>query len=424
MTTMDVSALTMVGVSYRGCVDELRDRLYLTEDQLPSALAALRPPVAEEALIVSTCDRIQLFARFGADTEPAKVIAELLTRHSGLGADLIQPSVERLDGPAAVRHLFRIASSLDSRVVGEPQVLGQVKEAHRVARASGHIGATLEPVLQAAYEAAKRVRTETEVAEGPVSIAAAAEHAARELHGDLGACRAVLLGVGEMGVLLARHLAREGRGGVRTLTVMDRNARRAEVIARDLGSHFEVIAEDESDLPDADILISAVGSGRRTIAPEAVRALLRRRRRKPVLLVDLAVPNDVDPAVGRIDEAFLFDLDALERVALHGKARRDAAAVAGEAIVDAEVEGFLARETEREAVPAIRRLRDRFEAERQRLLSERPGASADELSRLLVGRLLHGPSTELRRMARDGDLDAATETLIERLFGTTSSRTD
>jgi glutamyl-tRNA reductase len=406
--------LLVIGANHRTSSGSIRDLLCSVDSEMPAIQTRLKAAGLDQFLWLSTCDRVEVVA-VDADTgRAASIVTAMLAERSGMVPAALEPHLFMATGEAAVRHLFAVACSLDSQVVGEPHVLGQIKAAHREAVEADTIGPELEAVLQAAYNAAKRVRTETAIAERPVSIAAAAVQIAREIHGDLDRCEAVLIGLGDMGTLMADSLR---DAGVTRLTVADRVDRRAEAAARRLDGHYVPMADLENALAAADIVVTAAGLGRYILALELMTAVLRRRRRRPVFVIDTAIPGDVDPAVGDLEGAFVYDLADLERVALEGRAVREAAAVAAWAIVDEALAAFRRGRLERAAVPAVAALRRHFETERARLLAEQGSLDAAEATRLLVNRLLHPPSEMLRAMAAARDCDQpAVEKLLRRLF--------
>ncbi|MBU2089473.1 MAG: glutamyl-tRNA reductase, partial [Alphaproteobacteria bacterium] len=304
---------TVAGFNHRGCPVALREQIYVEDVEQPEMLARFREAGVAEILILSTCDRVELW--MAGDEATALAALDQLVAAAGLDPAVLAGYRHLITGEAALRHAFAVAASLESQVIGEPQVLGQVKAAHRLARDIGMVGPVLEPVLQAAYQAAKRVRTETAIGERPVSLAAAACQLARDVQGDLSRCAALLLGTGEMGEFLTAQLLAAGLGRV---TVIGRTARRAEAVARRLGGHFATLEELPQALPAADIVVACHGEGRYTLSADSVEGALRQRKRRPVFLIDLAVPGDIEPSVNRLDDAFLYDLGELEQVALDG----------------------------------------------------------------------------------------------------------
>jgi len=405
--------LLLVGASHRGATAALRERLFLDEGAAPAILQRLKQEGFAQALAVVTCDRCELYVFHPNPDRGAERLREVLAAAAGLAPELVSAQLFERRGVTALRHLFSVASSLDSPVLGEPQVLGQLKANHRAAIEAGLIGPELEAMLQAAYLAAKRVRNETPLAEQPVSMATAAIAVAHELFGDLGRCSALLLGIGEMGEMMASELQ---KGGLGRLTVMHPVTARAELVARRLSGHFRDWADLDATLAGADIVIAALGTGRVAITKTAVKAALKARRQKPMLLFDAALPPDIDFAVGELDDAFRYDLDDLERLAMEGRSTRGNTAETAARILAEETAGFEIRRAERAAVPALTALRAHFEAERQKALAE-AGSNAEEATRRLVNRLLHGPNTALKAIAAEGRDASFLTALIERLFG-------
>ena len=408
-----VQELLLVGASHRSATAALRERLFLDHDAAPPILQRLKQAGFAQALAVVTCDRCELYV-FHADPEQgAARLREVLAATAGLAPELVSSQLFERRGVTALRHLFSVAASLDSPILGEPQVLGQLKANHRAAIEAGLIGPELEAMLQAAYLAAKRVRNETPLAGQPISMATAAIGVARELFGDLGRCSALLLGIGEMGEMMATELQ---KGGLARLAVMHPVTARAEMVARRLSGHFRDWADLDAALTGADIVIAALGTGRVAITKAAVKTALKARRQKPMLLFDAALPPDIDLAVGELDDAFRYDLDDLERLAMEGRSTRGNAAETAARILAEETAGFEARRAERAAVPALTALRAHFEAERQKALAE-AGGDAEEATRRLVNRLLHGPNTALKAIAAEGRDASSLRALVERLFG-------
>ena len=410
----DWPALVVVGANHRSASVALRERLLVDDDELGALYKHLRAAGIDQALLLSTCDRVEVHAVHGDRNLVSGAVTGILGGHAGIDPVELAAGFYTLEGTAAARHLFAIAASLDSLVIGEPNVLGQLKASHRIAQAAGMIGAELDGLLQAAYGTAKRVRGETAIGERPVSIAAAALEVAREVHGDLRPCAGLLVGLGEMGEMVARKLLDGGLGG---LVVSHRTAARAEPLARALGANvipFEALGEA---LAAADIVISCAGLGAYTVTFEAMAEALDRRRRRPVFVIDLAAPRDADPAIESLDGAFLYDGADLEGVARAGLAEREAVAAEAWRIVDEGLAAYGRTRAMRAAAPAVGALRERFEALRQDVLAEVGDADAETATRLLINRLLHDPSQALRDLAADdGDGDGDGGRLLRQLF--------
>lgn len=410
----DLHRFAVVGVNHRTCPDAIREQLFVADEELPVVLRSLRVFGVEEAMPLSTCDRVEVAGIFPNPEEARSVIAKILCAPVGLDPVLLEPLLYRHVGGDAVAHLFRVAASLDSQVIGEPQILGQMRAGHRLARSLKSSGPLLDAIMSAAFEAAKQARRETRIAEGPVSIAAAALSIARDVHGQLDKTQALLIGSGELGVILAEQL-HAGHGT--PVTVIDRISRRGEATARNIDARHRDYGELASALTEADIVISAVGEGRTILTADMLQSALQKRRYRPMFLVDLSVPPDIDPAINRIDEAFLFDIEDLERAAAEGQHARQVEAERARQLVDAAVARFLAAQSGRIAAPAIVRLRHHLETMRTVLLEEQPNLSAEEATRLLLNRIMHGPSEHLRHLAATDTLDDRTVSILEALFG-------
>lgn len=406
-------ALAIIGISHRTAGLDLREALAPPPDRLGERLALFDAAGLSEGLLLATCDRVELIGLGGAETMRAAFRA--LERAAGLGVDATLAARYHLTGPAALTHLCRVASALDSQIIGEPFVLGQLHDAHRAAIATGKAGPGLERFLAAAYHCAKRVRAETRIGEKPVGVAACALTLAREVHGEIAPLSAVLLGCGEMGEYLAGEFVAAGLG---RMVVACRIEALARDSARRLGARAALLSALPELLPDTDLVISAIGAGRWSLEPDQLNTALRRRRRRPILLFDAAMPADLPPGLATVEGAYAYSLDDLERRALHGRSARDAALAPAEAIVAAECAEFLAAQAARAAVPALSVLRGQIEGLRRDLLTERPGLDAATATRLLVQRLLHRPSLALKALAASDPAAAqAAEALIVRLFG-------
>jgi len=396
-----------VGLSHKQAPIAVREQIAVRAEEVEGRLHKLKAlPGVKEAMLVSTCNRLEIFA-VSESRDAAEDVLETL------GPVAAPHALCRFD-EEAVRHLFRVAASLDSMVVGEAQILGQVKEAASVAQQVGAIGPELSRALARATTAAKRVRTETEIARGAVSVSSVAVQLAHKLLGSLEGRSVMLLGAGEMAQLAARELR---SAGARELLVANRSAQRAEELAREVDGTPVSLAELPSLLERADVAICSTGAAQHVVTREMVARTLKARRYRAIFFVDLTLPRNVEPSVNELENVYVYDLDDLERAAMQGRAGREAAARDAWRIVDAEVVAFRNRRAERAAVPAIVALREHFERVRAAVIAEANDRDPEAVTRLLVNRLLHGPSEALRRAALDGEGDgAALEVMLRRLF--------
>lgn len=401
-----------VGVNHRSGSVFLRDRLFIDNDMLPEFYARLAHFGIGQALVLSTCDRVEIQ---GADMEPERattVIRDLFNASVGQESESLEAAAYTYFDDAAVRHIMAVASSLDSRVVGEPQVLGQVREAHRHAAAAGMTGRELDDVMYSSYSAAKRVRRETSIGERPVSIASAAVQIAKDIHGKLNESTALIVGLGEIADLIVRQLRAAGLERI-TMTGPGRRVQR-EALA--LGFHFVPFERLSEGLVRADVTVTAAGLGRYLVERPTVAKALRERRRRPMLFLDGGVPADIEPAVHGVEGAFVYTLSDLEKVAHRGLQEREAIAAEAWRIVDAEVECWRTGREMRMAVSTLVALRERFENIRKAVLNEHPGIDAEEATRLLVKRLLHAPTLALRELMGDDREEEIMERLVVQLF--------
>lgn len=402
----------IVGANHRSASLGLRDQLFVDDAGAAEFLGGLKALGLHEALVLSTCDRVEVWASHRDDDIAAGLVCDAFAARAGLPAAALAGQLYSHSGEAAVRHAFAVAAALDSLVIGEPHVAGQVKTAHRLARDAGTCGPELEVILQAAFGAAKRIRSETHIGEGPVSIAAAAVQLARDLHGEMSGCTGLVVGAGDMGELVAESLL---AAGLNRLTITAPRASRAEALAHSLNAHVVPFDQLRDALAAADVVVASTGGRHQLVTADAVTAALKKRRRKPIFLVDAGIPGDIEPAVNRVDGAFLYDLNDLERVALEGRATREQAARAAWAILDDELSGFLKGRAARAAVPAIVSLRQLFEDTREAVLAESHG-DADSATRLLIHRLLHAPSEVMKSVAAEGAEWQQMEKTLRKLF--------
>ncbi len=401
----------VIGANHRSCGLSVRDRLFVEDGDVPQFLQRLKQAGIAEAFVLSTCDRVEIQGHHEAPQEIEPIVLGLMAEHAGLDSRELSGQFYLKANEDAVYHIFSVAASLDSQIVGEPQILGQLKAAHRLARQEGIVLGAFEGLLQSAYSAAKRVRTETAIGERPVSIAAAAADRARDLHGDLSNIAVMLIGVGELGEMIARHFL---TCGIRHLSITHPIARRAGSLARQLDCHQVDDSRIADALGEADVIVCAMGRRHHTLTTDMIRAALKSRRNRPQFIIDTGIPGDVEPAVHRIDDAFVYDTDDLESAALDGKVDREQAASEASRIIESEVRTYQKSRTERGATPVLMALRNHFEDVREQVLAE-VGNDAERASALLINRLLDHPS----RMLRDAALDPGagdTERVVRQLF--------
>ncbi len=409
--------LALVGVNHKTAPIALREKIAISREELPEATRALSAiPGVTECMIVSTCNRVELLAVVQGQEIP---LSGFLTSYFGVNSAVLDPHLYEYRDKDAVSHLFRMAASLDSMVVGEPQILGQVKEAFAVARAAGTVAGYLEHLLQSAFAAAKKARSETGIGSNSVSVASVAVEMARKIFGSLQGRTVFLVGAGKMSELAARHLVQQGAGAI---LVSNRTPERARRIAEDFRGRvipFERLYEAAGE---ADIVISSTGAPHPIFRPEHGHAFLHRRKNRPMFFIDIAVPRDVDPEMNKLDGIFVYDIDDLQQVAVAHMEERSRQAVDAETLIAAEVERFHQRQRTVNAAPAIVALQRKAEeiriAELQRIharlgsLTPEQAAAVEALTRGLVNKFLHPPMQALKQAARDGDsmrLDALCE---------------
>ncbi|MGF1593296.1 MAG: glutamyl-tRNA reductase [Kiloniellaceae bacterium] len=408
-----LSRLLLLGVSARSVAAGLRDRLFAEEPDQARLIAALQALDCEEGLVLATCERLEFLVVMRPGQRPAARLLQLIAEAAGCAPAELAGQSYSYQGEDALRHLFAVAASLESQVLGEPQILGQVRQGYRVAREAGLAGPFLSSAAQAAFAAAKRTRRETAIGQQANSMTTVAVQVARDLFGRFEDRNLLWLGLGEMGEMLSEDFA---AAGLAQRLVMHPSARRAEAVARRIGCNFAPWEELDLHLADADILLSDAGGGRFTLLKQQVAAALKRRRSRPMLLIDAGVPPDIEPGSGELEDAFVYDLDDLERLASHGSGGRAAAGTMAWGIVEEELAAFLRAQAERPATPAVLALRRHFEAVRREVLAA-GGGDAEAVTRLLVNKLLHRPSEALRSsVAEDPLLAAQLEDMLRRLF--------
>jgi len=405
--------LVVVGVNHRTAPVEVRERVVFDPARVPEALRELTSlPDVRESIIVSTCNRTELYC-VTERGEPE--LGEWLQRYHQLGSS-IHHCLYRHEEMRAVTHAFSVASGLDSMVLGEPQILGQLKDAYRTAQETGTTGPMLNRLFQAAFSVAKRVRTETQIGANAVSVASAAVSMAKTVFSSFDTRTALMVGAGETIALAARHLHADG---LRRMIVANRSVDRARELAAEFQGFAISLDEIPSHLREADIVVASTASPNPIITRAMTASALRARKRRPIFMVDIAVPRDIEPEVAELEDVYLFTIDDLQSVVKENMEGRRQAAREADQMIAAEADRFEMKLRTRDAAPTIRRLRHQAEQAREHTLDQArhmlaAGRSADEvldfLSATLTNRLIHAPSQRLREAAESGD-DAIIEAI-------------
>jgi glutamyl-tRNA reductase len=416
--------LLLVGVSHRTAPIELRERLDFAARGVDRALTALAgSDVHREATIISTCNRVELYVGCDEPNAARAAIHRFLAEFHGIPGEQLAPHLYSKTGEDAVAHLYRVAAGLDSLVMGEPQILGQVKEAFGVASQLGCTGPLLNKLFHSAFATGKRVRSETALAEGAVSVSYAAVELARKIFGNLKGRTVVVIGAGEMGKLTALHMQSQGIG---RLIITSRTATHATALAQSIGGSAMPWEALGTTLVEADILITATGASMPIISRALIAQTMKARRQRPLFIIDIAVPRDVEGDAGDLEQVFLYNIDDLQAVVQENISKRGTEASDAEKIIAQEVGRFTTWLNSRGAVPTIVALRQRFEAIRQselrrlepKMASLPPEARAriDEITRLIMEKLLINPTEQLKS-ASDADTVATYSDTLTRLFG-------
>ena len=406
--------ITVVGLSHKSAPIQVREQFALPAERVPAFLSELvgRPEVGE-ALIVSTCNRVELVAAARAGASLERVAAECRSALAALAPASASGALYQLQAGAAVRHLFGVASSLDSLVLGEPQILGQVKDAYEVARNAGTVGAVLHRTLARAIRTAKLVRSQTAIGSGQVSVPSVAADLARRIFGDLNGRAVMLVGSGDMAETVARALQSSGA----RLIVIGRNQEKVKALADSVGGEPRALSELAATLPEVDVIITSTSAPGFVIDRETVARARRSRRGESQFYIDLAVPRDVDPAVEGLDGIFLYNIDDFSRVVSETLASRVRESERALQIIDEEAKSYDRWADAEQAKPTIVALRSRLrgalraELERSlngrlRHLGEAERAALDTMLEASVNRLSHLPTTRLRKAASSETLDS------------------
>jgi glutamyl-tRNA reductase len=421
--------LVLVGLNHRTADISLRERAAIQEGQIPGALKSLSTlPGVQEAMIISTCNRVELLCRVDEVGEGLRSLESFLGSSSQIDPSQLRQNLYEYTEEGAIRHLFRVACSLDSMILGEPQILGQVKDFYTLAVETQTVGIYLNTLLQAAFRVAKRVRSETSIGEYSVSASSAAVELARKILGDLQRKSILIVGAGKMGEMAVRHLSSSGAAIIRV-------SNRSPQAAQELGARFHGEAVPFEELvywmAHSDIVIASTAAQEVIVTRTMAESVMRERKHEPIVLIDIAVPRNIDPAVGTIDNVFCYDIDDLGAVVEANLQERRKAASMAEKIIDQELESICHRLKSLDITPVVMQLQGRIEeicrAELERYLSKSgtmDTKSRQELEAMvsrIAGKIAHPLISQLRANHPDPLQREALLTTIRRIFGISTS---
>ena len=411
--------LQILGLNHNTAPVEIREQVVFSGDDVARALASLAElPGVDEAVLLSTCNRTEFYVI--SDDDGRGRLRDWLQNDRALDASF-GDSLFTLDGDEAIRHIFRVACGLDSMILGEPQILGQLKDAFRHAQDAGTLGRQLGRLMQHTFAVAKKIRTDTEIGASPVSVASAAVSLANQFFAGFSKHTALLVGAGATVELLAKHLSSRDIG---RLFVANRNIDRAHELASRFSGYALPLSENERTLPEADILITSTASPDPIIRVEHMTAAIKARKRRPIFAVDIAVPRDIESGVGDLEDVYLYTIDDLDKVIQQGQGNREAAALEADKLLDEEIVRYQNIERSKQAVPVIAALREQSEVIRDEVNAQAArrmarGESANDAieyaTAALMKKMLHGPSVMLRKAGEDSneDLIDAARTLFD-----------
>lgn len=417
--------IAVVGLSHKTAPVEIREKVAFAPDLLHEVARTVRGlQGVSEGVILSTCNRVEVYAATRKREDGIESLIRFMADHHKIRYEDLRPHIYVYAGADAVRHVFRVASSLDSMVVGEPQILGQVKDAYDKAVQGSATGLVLNRFMHKAFSTAKRVRTETRIAQSAVSISFAAVELARKIFGELNGRTVMVVGAGEMCELAATHLVENGISGV---VVTNRTFERAKALAEKFNGRAVPFESMSDALCEVDIVISSTGAPHTVLGVEAVKRAMRERRQKPMFLIDIAVPRDIEPAVNDLPNVFLYDVDDLTGIVEVNKRERNKEAEKAEGIVAEEVESFLTWAKTLDIRPTVRQLREHFEEVRRTeiektlkvfgdSLTDKQKKSLEAMSQAIVNKLLHQPTLYLKQIAEDPEAEISVDA-VRRIFG-------
>lgn len=400
-------ALLALGINHKTASVEIREKVAFSPELLSDAMSAARDSASlKEIAILSTCNRTELY--FSTEAEDSQQVLQWLGNYHQLNPQDLAQCAYSFSGEEAARHMMRVASGLDSLVLGEPQILGQLKSAFSLAQEKGHVGAELGRLFQQTFSVAKQVRTDTAIGENPVSVAYAAVSLAQHIFADMRRSKALLIGAGETIELVARHLA---QSGVSDITVANRTLSRALSLAEEFNGKAVLLGDIPEALADADIVIASTASQLPILGKGAVETALKRRKHRPIFMVDIAVPRDIEAQVADLDDVYLYTVDDLKEVIEENQRSREDAARQAEEIIETGAHEFMRQLRSLEAVDTLTLFRGQAEALRDQELEKAlkqlsNGKPADQvltmLARGLTNKMLHHPTIQMRKASAEG----------------------
>lgn len=420
-------ALLALGINHKTAPVDVREKLAFSPDELDEALVRARKDGAlSEVAILSTCNRTEVYGV--APLHEGRTVLEWLARYHDVSVDQLMKNAYIHWDREAVRHMMRVACGLDSLILGEPQILGQLKDAFSAAQRTGCLGAQMNRWFQHSFNMAKQVRTQTDIGKNPVSVAYAAVSLAQRIFADLADTRALLIGAGETIELVGRHLR---EAGVTQLTVANRTLSRGQALAAELDGRAIPLAELAEYLHEADIVIASTASPLPVLGKGAVERALKKRRYNPMFMVDIAVPRDIEPEVGELEDVYLYTVDDLQQVIDEGVKARQSAAEEAELLIAQGIEHFIEQLRARDAVQTLMDIRQQAEVVRDQEIEKalrqlQRGQNAEDvlrhLARGLTNKLIHTPSVELKKASAEGRTDLLVQ--ARRLYGLSNSQAD
>ena len=410
--------LIAFGINHKTAPVDIREKVAFAPEKMEQALhQCINNGTVSEAAIVSTCNRTELYTNINEESDFNSLL-EWFCQYHNLDKENVEPYIYLHSNNDAVQHILRVASGLDSLVLGEPQILGQIKDAYSTANQAGTIGRQLNRLFQHTFSVAKKVRTDTAIGANPVSVAFAAVSLSKRIFADLSKHTALLIGAGETTELVAQHLANQG---VNKMIVANRTVERAQTLANKFDAEAIALSDMPARLVEADIIIASTASQLPILGKGAVERALKQRKHRPIFMVDIAVPRDIEPEVSELDDVYLYTVDDLQEVIEEGRQSREEAAIQAEEIVLNQVEHFMGWLRSLEGIDTIRSFREQAEqkrdeqltaAQKQLAAGKDPEQVINDLARTLTNKLIHEPSAQLNQAAHSGRkelLDTARE---------------